>query len=918
MRSLQLSRHRSPTVRRAVPPLATAAALLLLGALLGAATTPRAQAGSGETPGPDGTQAALELATTVLAVHLGESIVLDGELREAVWQRPSVAPLIQRDPDNGAPPRQPTDWWVAYDQEALYVAARLHDAAPESIACNLGRRDTWPSSDWVFVNLDTFNDDRNGYSFSVNPAGVIGDATIFNDGWTDDSWDPIWDCATRIDAQGWAVEMRIPFSQLAFPDRDEQVWGINFSRRTLRTQERADVIHIPRGESGYCGRFPDLVGIRGICGGRRLELLTYGVGRARFRQVDPFDPYHEDRETDFDLGMDLKWCLSSNLMLNATINPDFGQVEVDPAVVNLSAYETYFSERRPFFVHGANVFRFAQEGTNSNWNFNWMDPLLFYSRRVGRAPSLSLHEHDYAELAEATTILGAGKLSGTLGNSSVGFLTAFTAEEEAELQLRDRRWDQTIEPLANYSVLRLQRTRPDGHRGIGLMATSTLRDLPDERSREELVHSALAGGIDGWMMLDADGEWALKGFCAGSHVHGDAAAIERLQYASRRYYQRPDVDHVAVDPSRTSLAGWVGRAMLNKQSGNVRLNTALGAVSPGFEINDAGFQTRADQINWHLSAGYHWHEPRGFVRERGFDLATYRTWDLAGTPDNYGYGGFYFVNLSNYWGVNGSFFYNPERQSHRYTRGGPAMRLPHHVSADVNLQTDCSKPLCIGVGAGGSRGDEGSRTAHGYCNVHLRPASALRISFMPSYEWGDDRTAWVGRSEDERMTETYGVRYLYSDMEYRELSLTTRIDWTFTPKLTLQAYLQPLFATGDYRDFKEFARAATFLFNEYGQDNGSTITFDAEREAYEVDPDGTGPAEPFSFSNPDFNFKSLRFNAVLRWEYRPGSTLYLVWTQSRTDLSDPGSFDLPRDWGSLATAEAENIVLAKVTRWFDL
>lgn len=894
----------------------SACAILLLAVLLLPGLMPAA--GSGETSVPAATSATVCLATSILAVRLDRPVELDGELRENVWQRPSVAPLIQHDPDNGDPPRQPTDWWVAYDEEALYVAARLHDAAPESIACNLGRRDTWPNSDWVFLNLDTFNDDRNGYSFRVNPAGVIGDATIFNDGWTDESWDPVWDCAARIDERGWAVEMRIPFSQLSFPESDEQVWGINFSRRTLRTQERADIIHLPRGESGYCGRFPDLLGLRGICGARRVEMLTYGVGKGSFSDVDEFDPFHDDREYTWDFGTDLKWCVSSNLMLNATVNPDFGQVEVDPAVVNLSAYEIYFSERRPFFVHGANTFRFGQEGTNNNWNFNWMDPILFYSRRVGRAPTLSLYDHDYADVAAATTILGAGKVSGTIGNTNVGFMTSFTAEEEAELQLGGKRWDQTIEPLANYSALRLKRTRPDGHRGIGLMATSTLRDLPDARSREELVHSAMAAGVDGWIMLDDDAVWALKGYFAGSHVAGDAAAIEELQYSSRRYYQRPDVDHVEIDPTRESLSGWTGRTMLNKQSGNFRLNTALGAVSPGFEINDAGFQTRADQFNWHLSSGYRWHDPKGFARERGFDIAAYRTWDFSGTPDNYGYGAFYFVNLSNYWGVNGSVFHNPDRQSHRYTRGGPAMRLPYHQSADINLSTDRSKSLCAEVGTAASRGQEGSRTASGYVNVHLRPTAALQVSFMPSYNWSDDRTAWVDRVADELMTPTYGVRYLYGDLEYRELALTTRIDWTFSPKLTLQAYFQPLFATGDYRDFKEFARAATYEFNHYGRDGGSTIAYDPAGDVYEVDPDGSGAAEPFSFGNPDFNFKSFKLNAVLRWEYRPGSTLYLVWTQNRTDFADPGDFDFSRDWGSLMSAEGENIVLAKVTRWLDL
>jgi hypothetical protein len=861
---------------------------------------------------------AISLATQVLAVRLDEPVKLDGALDERVWHRPSVAPLVQNDPDNGAQPRQATDWWVAYDNEALYIAARLHDTSPDSIVCNLGRRDTYPASDWIYINLDTFNDDRTGYSLSINPAGVINDSVLYNGGWNDDSWDGVWDCAARIDDLGWSAELRIPFSQLSFPKRNEQTWGINFSRRISRYQERDELFHTPRGESGYMRRFPDLVGLNGICPGQPLEVLGYAVGSSRSMEVDGDDPFRDDTEFAGNLGADFKLCLSSNLMANGTVNPDFGQVEVDPAVVNLSANETYYSERRPFFVKDANTWRFGQEGTNNNWNFSWSEPQFLYSRRIGRAPTLRLSGYDYADVPTPTTILGAGKLSGNIGETTVGLLTAVTAREFAELQTGSERSSALAEPLSDYSVLRVRRARTDGQRGIGLLATHTWRDLSDENARAQLTRQAITGGIDGWTMLDDDEMWALKAYLGASHVTGEASAIERIQRSPVHYFQRPDVQHLGVDPTRTSLDGWVGRAALNKESGNYYLNSAFGVISPGFEINDVGYQSRSDAINWSGTVGYRWLEPTRIARDRGAYLCTYRTWDYAGEPDDLGYFLFADATLANYWNVSGAAFYAGDRLSNRYTRGGPKMLLPGQHSLDLDLSTDYRKPIIVEGGVSGSRGVEGSRTADAYCHLHIRPMPSFALEIGPAYSWSDDRTAWVTRVTDPLMSATYGTRYIYSDMEYRELSMTTRVDWTFTPKMTLQAYIQPLFATGHYTGFREFARASAYEFNQFGRDNSSTIAHDPGADTFTVDPDGDGPAESFTFANPDFNIKSLKVNAVFRWEYTPGSTLYFVWTHGKQDYQDPGHLDFGRDAKSLWDASAENIVLVKVTKWLDL
>ena len=904
-----------PTARtvRILPLIVT----MLLATLITAAGTTAAQEADAHCNPAD-----VPVPEVVRAERLTGAVELDGVLDEAAWQRPGETRHVQNDPDNGCPPRHLTEFWVAYDDAALYVAARMYDSAPDSISARLGRRDTWPSSDWLYINLDTFNDDRNAFSFSINPAGVLCDSKLYNDGWSDRSWDGVWEAATRIDAQGWVAEVRIPFSQLKFPATEEQVWGINLSRRILRYNERTDLFHKPRGSSGYGNRFPDLVGISGIKPETKAELTPYVLGKGEFRDVDPDDPFRSDPEFSGNAGLDLKTALSNNLTLNAAVNPDFGQVEVDPAVVNLGAYETFYEERRPFFVEDANTFRFGREGLSSNWNFNWMDPLLFYSRRVGRAPQLGIEgSPDYYDAPQVTTILGAAKVSGKVGNTSVGGLTAVTAREKAHLQKDGRRYEQVVEPLTNYTVARAKVTSPDGSRGVGLMMTGTVRDLDDPVSQAALNRRSFTGGIDGWTELDEDGVWAVKGYFSGSHITGSEEAIADLQTSSRRYYQRPDADHVEFDPHATELKGWVSRVAVNKQSGNWRFNSAAGYSSPGYEINDVGFQYRTDNINTSLVGGYAWLEPHGIFRNQSVHVGTYKTWDTSGTPSEYGGGVWYWNQFKNYWGVNLHCFFNPERNDPRLTRGGPMMRVPRVREFDGSISTDWRKDWVVSVSGGVSSDAGGSASARGRLSLEVHPVASFGLEIAPRYAWSQEEAQHYDEVADPAMTATYGSRYIFADLEYREFSLETRFDWTFTPKLTLQAYVQPLFASGSYSDHKELARPASYDFNRYGQDNGSTIVYDPAGDAdypYLVTPDGGDPANTFRLADRNFNFKSLKVNMVLRWEYAAGSTFYLVWTQDRVNTENPGSFELGRDVRSLLDAPGEHILMVKISKYFSL
>ncbi len=887
-----------------------AAVVFLLFLFISGGTAWARQGGPGST-----SELHVEPLKSVKAHRLNDTVKIDGVLDEADWQGEGTDGFVQNEPNNGAAPVHQTRFWVGYDADAIYLAIRCFDDAPDSIDTAIGRRDSGIDTDKVYLELDTYNDDRTCFEFMVSAGGYILDASEYNEGWEDMSWDGVWDAAARVDDQGWAAEMRIPFSQLRYSKDDDQVWGINITRFIKRDHGREDLFWKERNESGHISRFPDLVGMHGLHVDRQREAILYGVGKGEYLQTTNGDPFNDGSKYLYDVGGDLKWALGSNLTLNATVNPDFGQVEVDPAVVNLSDVETFFDEKRPFFVQDSNTFRFGRNGTNNNWNFNWSDPTLFYSRRVGRTPQLGVTDNaDYTDDPAGTTILGAAKLTGKVGSTSIGGLTALTSAEFHELASGPVRSRQLAEPLTSYTVLRANRTNADASHALGFMFTATERNLSDQNARQSLTRQAYATGIDGWTYLDSDRRWALRGYLSGSLIQGETAAIQAQQLSSRRYYQRPDAGYLHYDPNRTQLSGWTSRLMLNKQKGAYTLNTALGAVSPGYEINDLGFQWRGDVVNFHMVAGRRWTEPNRVFRNRGVTLGGYSTWDFGGTRNGGGVGLFWNATLANYWWADGQFFYNPQSDNTRATRGGPVLRNPTNREFYLEVGTDSRRWYQLSSEVASSWMGDGTRTANGGLNLNLKPTPALQISMGHELSWTYDRSQYVDTREDP-MSATYGHRYLFSDLHYRELSMSMRVDWSFTPQLTLQTYVQPLIAVGRYSEIKEFTDPGGYAFKTYGKDGGSSLAYDAASDVYTIDPGDGG--DPFTLDNPNFNFKSLRLNMVLRWEYLPGSTFYLVWTRNGTNFDHPGQLDLSRDIDALLKAPSDDVVLVKLTRWFD-
>jgi hypothetical protein len=858
--------------------------------------------------------AAAPVATPLKAVRAAAHIVLDGRLDDETWGLAAPSgPFLQKDPDEGKPASERTEVRVAYDDEALYVAARMFDSDPRAVVRRLSRRDDEPDADRFVLYLDPRHDHRNGFEFWVSAAGVQRDAVIYNDSWDDFSWDGVWEAAVALDEQGWTAEVKIPFSQLRFAEGEEQVWGINAARFIHRKAEEDWLELVPKKESGLAARMAHLEGLRGIHPRRALSLLPYVVSRGEL--VAPRsagDPFNDGSRTLGAVGLDLKYGLTSSLTLDATVNPDFGQVEVDPAVVNLSDFETFFDEKRPFFIEGSPIFNnFGHNGCNNFWGFNRSEPDIFYSRRIGRAPQGGA-EGEFVSAPTATTILGAAKLTGRVGGGwTVAALEAVAGSEGARLADGPRRSRQEVEPFSNYLVARAQH---DGERvGVGVIGTSVLRTFDDASLSGLLARKAWVGGVDGYAFLDKKKDWAMTARFAASRLEGSTAAIGRAQRASQRYFQRPDATQVELDPLATALSGWTGSVNLNRQGGTVRVNSALWATSPGFESNDLGFNSRSDRWGFHTVVDYRKTDADRYTRSRWFALSKWYSLNFARERQGDGLHGIWELQFRNYWWLGGNGWKRWRSLDDRLTRGGPSVVLPAGWGANLWSRTDTRKRLVLRFDGNYFEHTAGTTERTLSATVEMKPAGSVFVSFGPSLYRLRSAASWVTALDDPLATATFGRRYVFGELHQTEAAMTTRVNWILSPRMSLQVYAQPLISVGDYRQFKELARARTFDFNRYGAGAG---TIAAAGPGYAVDPDGAGPAAAFTFDDPDFNFKSLRVNAIYRWEWRPGSTLYVAWTQQRQDLGDPGDFELGRDTSNLLRAPGDDVFLVKVSYRF--
>ena len=855
-------------------------------------------------------------ALTVHAQRIGEGVTIDGYLNDPAWATATtISNFTQREPQEGQPATQRTVVRVLFDDGNLYVAAELFDTSPDSIISLLERRDRSVKADQFMVLLDPYHDKRSGFYFGVNAAGTLYDGTLFNDEWDDDSWDGVWSGATTRSEKGWMVEMRIPFSQLRFRPGAAQVWGINFKREIARRNERDFLVYTPQNGSGFVSRFPELQGLDGLQPPRRLEVTPYATMRAEYLASASGDPYNDGSAYRPGMGADIKMGLGANLNLTGTVNPDFGQVEVDPAVVNLSDAEVFFPERRPFFVEGSNTFEFGYGGSNNFWGFNWTAHDFLYSRRIGRKPVGSLETSDFSSSPLATHILGAAKVSGRIGAWNVGGLSALTKREYArQANFDGTTWQTEVEPTTSWNVVRLQNEIDGGRQGIGVIATATQRFFGDDGLRSEMNQGAYSAGIDGWSFLGKSRTWVVTGWAGGSIVTGQADRLLAVQTGSVHYFQRPDATHVRLDSSATSLVGWAGRAMVNKQKGNVLFNSGIGVVNPGLELNDLGFQGRADLISTHAVAGYKWTTPTNWYQRVTINNAIFSAYDFGGNNTALGAAHFGNITFSNFYRTYWNVFYNAEATNVRRTRGGPAMLSPSGVEFAVGVSSDDRKRFLFGVDGNLSRYTQEYDRSWGVSTfVEWKPTQRVKLRLGPGYFRNRDGAQYVTTAADPLATATYGSRYIFGELDQQTLSADIRVNWIFTPKLSLELYVQPLVSSGTYTQLKELSAPRTYDFLRYGED-GSTW----DRENGIVDPDGaSGPAAPIEVGNPDFTFASVRGNAVMRWDWSPGSTLFLVWAHNRENSTSVGRFAPGQSFDELQQVPADNVLMAKITWWLN-
>ena len=830
---------------------------------------------------------ALALTAHVDAVPIPDvptAVRVNGGVSDEVWHGATpVDAFIQREPHEGGAPSERTEFRVAYDATTLYVKVRAFDDHPERIVSYLTRRDLYSPCDWIHVLVDSYHDRRTAYEFAVNPSGVKLDRYWYNDNRRDDSWDAVWDVAVSRDAAGWTAEFRIPFSQLRFARGEATTFGFAVTRDIGRLNETSTWPLLSRSATGYVSSFGELGGLSMASSPKRLELAPYTVANLT-RQRPEGNPLVQSSAPGQSFGLDMKYALTPGLTLTSTVNPDFGQVEADPAVVNLTAFETFFNERRPFFVEGSGNFNFGLDCNDGACSS------LFYSRRVGRPPQgtddLPSGDGIYTDVPAQTPILGATKLTGRVGRYSIGVLEAVTGEQQAHVADGIRRFDQPVEPLTSYSVGRVRREFAN-QSSVGLMVTSTNRRI--EPALSFLPTHANALGTD-WDVRFRK-FFAVTGYLVGSDVTGDPSAITRLQEDSRHYFQRPDATHVTDDPAATTLSGAAGQIAIQKIGGeHVRFNSNVGFKSPGFDVNALGYLRRADERTMNNWLQIRSDTPNRWSRSRMINFNQGASWNYDGSRTTSWQNVNAHAQWANNWQTGSGFTWNQPFIDDRVTRGGPGVRFEGVGVFWYYVNTDNRRPVWLNYF--GSMGGDGlgSKWHESNPEINYRPIPAMQVTAGLRFNHEIRDSQWVNNVTDA------ADHYVFAHLDQTTVALTGRFNYTLTPNLSVQLYAEPFVSAGDYAAFKEVVAPRAI---DYAQRYAPY--------AYDVDANGS----------PDFNVKSFRTTNVLRWEYKPGSALFVVWQQARENDAVPGGFVLGRDFGGIFGVAPKNVFLVKLSYWFN-
>ena len=843
---------------------------------------------------------------------------IDGVLSEKVWDLAEWSgDFIQQEPYEYAKPSQPTEFKILYGKQNLYVAIRCFDSEPDKIERRLTRRDNM-DGDAVFIGIDSYNDKLTAFVFGVNAAGVKIDGRISNDNDFDVTWNPVWYVKVKIDDKGWLVEMKIPYNQLRFSDAKNQLWGLEILRILFRKQETSLWQMVPKQSAGWVSRWGHLTGINNINPKKEIALTPYVMGGLKTSEKEEGNPYATGKDWQYNAGLDGKIAVTSDLTLNYTINPDFGQVEADPSVVNLTSYEIFYEEKRPFFVEGSNIYDFpVSRGGGPSGRDN-----LFYSRRIGAPPSYypDLKDGEYIKMPENTRILGAVKLSGkTQKGLSIGILESVTNREKAEIDNNGEKRKETVEPYTNFFNARIQQDIKKGKTIVGGMITATNRFINDS-TLEFLPKSAYTAGFD------FENFWKQKSYnlavtLVGSYVSGTKEAILDQQLSSRRYYQRPDASHLNVDSTLTSLSGFGGTIRGGKiGGGNWTYGGRFSWLSPGLELNDMGYIRATDYLQQTAWVTYEIYTPVKIFRTYNVSVRQWAGWDFSLTNL---WSGIYLggrAQFMNYYvagiGMRRSF----QEKDRAELRGGPAINYPGTWQVRPFVESNSTKKFWASVGGEYEWGDmnyKNSWTIGG--GINYRPFDAFQFSINPGYSvsFEDARFVDVVETDD-------GDRYIMASLNRHNFVVNLRINYSITPDLSIQLWAQPFFFSGNYSGYKVVTDPGNKnYYDQFYKFSENEIWYNEADNEYQVcDPGVNNPGcDPvshpdYSFSNPDFSFYDLLSNFVIRWEYVPGSTVYFVWSHGQEGYNENGEFNLGNHIDNLLDAQSTNVYLLKFSYRF--
>ncbi len=819
---------------------------------------------------------------------------IDGKLDDKCWLTEGYwdGNFIQQQPQQGREPSQKTEVKILYNDDNLYVAIRCYDNEPKKISPILGRRDDFTSGDIAGIALDTYYDKTTAFEFNITAAGQKVDLVHRGAYEWDTNWDAVWEGIAHIEDSAWTVEMRIPFSQLRFSENEEHIWGMHIWRWIDRLDEEDQWKLIPIDAPAMVYIFGELHGIKGIKRKRHIEIMPFVAGR-----YIPGGPKNER----FGYGVDGKVGLTSNFTLDFTVLPDFGQVEADPSELNLTSYEVFYDEKRPFFLEG-----------NSILDFSVGRDKLFYSRRIGHAPSHYplLNEGETVILPTGTTILNALKLTGKNEKGlSVGVVNSMTSNEFAEISGTEENRREKVEPYTNYFIGRLKQDINKGNTIIGGMVTSTLRSIHDEHLKF-LPDKSWVGGLDfqhNW--LNRKYYVDLKTFY--SSIAGSPGAISALQLTSRHLFQRTDANHLEFNPDATTLNGWGGQFSGGKQSGKFRATGTISWRSPGVDLNDLGYLREADIITQRVNLRYQVNQPKGIIRNYYIILEERNDWSFGRENLNTHLNLHGYLKFSNLWNLHLDFVRNFGRIDTRQLRGGPSLRIDPFTISEIFLQTNSSSKLFLGVGADKKWVDNNIGGSIDYTFfLRWKISNWFNVSSRSYYEDLTDNNQYVAQ----RANLGGKTRYITGKLERKTFYNTFRAEYFATPELSFQLYASPYASVGKFFNLynvnENLARDVNVRYsplNIINETNGR----------YNLDENSDGIVD-FSIRNPDFNFRELRSNFVLRWEYKAGSTLYLVWTHNRSKYDSDFDPNIFKSLGSLAKIKPENAFMVKFSYWFSL